>query len=632
MFFWKKNNLGKHRKFPIGAEILSEGVNFRVYASEAEKVDVALENPLSKDKIQFYELHSEGNGYFSGTFDAFSKGSLYRFRLDNGEFLYPDPASRFQPEGPFGPSQVINNQEYLWTDQNWKGVPIEGQIIYEMHIGTFTEDGTFAAARKELPELANLGITVIEVMPVADFYGNFGWGYDGVNLFAPTRLYGTPDDLKDFVDEAHRLNIAVILDVVYNHFGPEGNFIGCFSKDYFSEKLTDWGQAVNYDNSESRLFFLTNVRYWISEYHFDGLRLDATHSIFSNTPVHILKDICLTAKKESQGRHILVIGEDESQRSILIKPIVKGGYGLDAVWNDDFHHVAMVRLTGRREAYYSDYLGKTQELLSCLKYGFLYQGQYYVWQKKIRGSPCLDLPRSSFIFFLQNHDQIANSGLGLRVHHLTDTANFRAMTCLFLIVAEIPMLFQGQEFASSSPFFYFADNSPNLESSVWEGRKEFLSQFRNLGTEKMQALLKKPSDPKTFIESKIDLKEREKNASIYKMHKDLIKLRKTDPVFSKPKIIDGAILNEDSFVIRFFAKKGMARLLFVNFGADYELAPASEPLLAPEEGCDWKMLWNSESMEYGGQDIPPIANNAIFPIAGRSAIILASQEKKETND
>src|SRR5581483_1649846 len=271
------------------------------------------------------------------------------------ENTFPDPASRFQPEGPHGPSQVVSSDKFQWTDQGWPGVQLNGQVIYEMHVGTFTDEGTWRSAAERLPELADTGVTVIEMMPVADFPGNFGWGYDGVNLFAPTRLYGSPDDLRDFINQAHAHGIGVILDVVYNHLGPDGCYLSEFSKSYFTDRYeNEWGQAINFDGADAgpvREFFATNAAYWIREFHFDGLRLDATQQMFDSSPRHILVEITEAVRNAGGRRSTIMVAENERQHTILARPIEQGGYGIDALWNDDFHHSAVVALTGKREAY-----------------------------------------------------------------------------------------------------------------------------------------------------------------------------------------------------------------------------------------------------------------------------------------
>ena len=342
------------------------------------------------------------------------------------------------------------------------------RCVYEMHIGTFTREGTWAAAMAELPALADLGVTVVEMMPVADFAGQFGWGYDGVDLYAPTRLYGRPDDLRGFVDRAHALGLGVILDVVYNHLGPDGNYLSDFSPDYFTDRYTnDWGRAINFEGPpEARAFFVENAGYWIDEYHFDGLRLDATQDIRDASPVHVLADITRRVRAAAGGRRAYVVAENEPQDTRLVRDPSRGGYGLDALWNDDYHHSAAVSLTGRREAYYTDYKGSVQEFISCAKYGYIYQGQWYRWQEKRRGTPGLDLPLHTFVAYIENHDQVANSAFGRRLHQISSPPRYRAITALTLLGPSTPMLFQGQEFASTSPFLYFADHREELQGPI----------------------------------------------------------------------------------------------------------------------------------------------------------------------
>lgn len=617
------------RHYPIGAEIFpNKGVDFRVWAPDYQKVSLVFEN-----QSKGLPMKREKDGYFSIFVPNVEEGSLYWFKLGTREKLMTDPASRYQPLGVFGPSCVIN-PKYEWTDDNWKGIEIKGQIIYEMHIGTFTPEGTFNAAAEQLEELAKLGITAIELMPLNEFYGHFGWGYDGVNLFAPTHLYGTPNQLKNFINQAHKFGLAVIHDVVYNHLGPEGNLMFNFSKDYVNKKLeNEWGDPINFDSPQVREYFLTNARYWIQEYHFDGLRIDATPYFFCSTPVHILSELTKVTKKAGGKRKTIIIGENEPQNTNLIRPFEEGGNNFDALWNDDFHHSAHVRLTGKREAYYTDYLGSSQEFISSLKYGFLYQGQYYAWQKKPRGVPHLNIPFESMILFIENHDQIANSGLGLRLHQLSDPGNYKALTAVLLLGPNIPMLFQGQEFGSTSPFFYFADHSENLSKLVLAGRKNNLAQFPRLAIREIYEQLPNPEDPITFMKCKLNFNERIENAALYALHKDLIKLRKTDLVFKDMTnvIIDGAVLSSDVFIIRYFGEDKGDRLLIINFGPDLYYSPSPEPLIVAGLNLKWKIIWSSESTKYGGEGTPPI-NIPFLKVLGHSAIVLktvaVSQNKK----
>jgi len=493
------------RRYAVGAEPQESGTHFRVWAPRRRAVDVVVEGrPPSP-------LAAEGDGYFSGQVEGVGAGALYRFRLDGGD-AFPDPASRFQPEGPHGPSEVIDARSFAWADRGWPGITPVGQVLYEMHVGTFTPEGTFAAAARELPALRELGVTVVEVMPLAEFPGRFGWGYDGVDLYAPTRLYGRPDDFRRFVDAAHGLGLGVILDVVYNHVGPDGNYLPQFSDTWFDRvRVGEWGDLVNFDGEGSagvRQFVVDNGAYWVEEFHLDGLRLDATQAIFDESPQHVLGVLSRRVRAAAAPRTLLLVAENEPQETRLARPVDRGGLGIDALWNDDFHHSAVVALTGSREAYYNDHRGRPQEFISSAKYGYLFQGQRYSWQGQRRGHAGLDLPRTAFIHFIENHDQVANSGDGRRLHAVASPARYRALTALLLLGPATPMLFQGQEFASSAPFFYFADHAPDLAALVRSGRKEFLKQFPGLATDGMQAQIPVPSDPDTFARCRLNHGER----------------------------------------------------------------------------------------------------------------------------
>ena len=616
-----------HRRLPVGAEVLPQGgVHFRVWAPARKKVEV-LVNSESGNPIAI-EMSREPDGYFDAKAPDIGRGALYRYRLD-GKGAFPDPASRFQPSGPHGPSQIIDPGSFQWTDNKWPGISLEGQIIYEMHIGTFTSEGTFAAAAKEIPELADLGITVIEIMPVADFPGAFGWGYDGVSMFAPTRLYGEPDDFRRFVDIAHAHGLGVILDVVYNHLGPDGNYLGQFSQAYFSRThKTEWGEAINYDDESSgsvRELFSCNAAYWIDEFHLDGLRFDSTPDVFDDSPEHILAVMSRKARAAAAGRSVILIAENEPQEVKLVKPLDQGGYGMDGLWNDDFHHAAMVALTGVNDFYYADYCGTPQEFISCVKWGYLYQGQLSKLRKQRRGTPAFGIKPATFVTYLQNHDQIANSAKGLRCHELTAAGRYRALTALTLLGPGTPMLFQGQEFASSSPFLFFADHKPELAELVYKGRGEFLARFRRIATDEGQSLIPDPADPGTFTQCVLDLSERNTHNLIYKMHRDLIRLRKSEPVFRAQRVggVDGAVLCAEAFVLRFFAENGQDLLLIVNLGPDLNLSPSPEPLLASPEGMRWQTLWSSESPEYGGSGTAQLDTAEGWRIPGHAAVVLS---------
>lgn len=611
------------RRFPVGAELTTDGTHFRVWAPIRSRVEVV---PEAGPPI---ELTREPDGYFSGFAAGIGDGARYRLQLDGGSSLFPDPASRFQPSGPHGPSQVVDHTRFEWTDAGWPGITDEGQVLYEMHIGTFTPEGTFAAAAARLPQLAELGVTAVEVMPVADFPGHFGWGYDGTCLFAPTRLYGAPDDFRRFVDAAHALGLGVILDVVYNHFGPDGNYIREFAPQFLSTvHKTEWGEPFNFDGPDSgpvREFFIANAAYWVEEFHIDGLRLDATQAIYDDSPTHILTEIARRARAAAGRRTIYVMGENEPQDANLVRPPENGGCGLDAIWNDDLHHAARVALSGKNEGYFMDYSGTPQELVSAAKYGFLYQGQQYRWHNRRRGRPAFDIPRHRFVAFLENHDQVANSGRGHRVNQLTSPARFRALTAYLLLIPSTPMLFQGQEYASTRPFLYFADHHPELAALVFNGRREAMRRFRSQAGPDGMSLIPDPADPKTFERSKIDPAERDSRPEWLALHADLLKLRKTDPAF-RSAVVDGAVLSASAFVLRFFVPAGGDRLLVVNLGRDLHLDPAPEPLLAPPDvDAHWHPIWSSEAPKYGGQGTAPLDTDDNWQIPGEAAVVLAAR-------
>jgi maltooligosyltrehalose trehalohydrolase len=470
-------------------------------------------------------------------------------------------------------------------------------------------------------------------MPIADFPGRFGWGYDGVNLFAPTRLYGTPDDFRGFVDHAHAAGLAVILDVVYNHLGPDGCYLRAFSEDYFTDRYeNDWGDPMNFDgdNAEAvREYFIANTRYWIEEFHLDGLRLDATQQVYDASPEHIIAAVTLRARQSSAKRGIYILCENEPQDVKLVHPRQDGGYGADALLNDDFHHSAAVALTGRNEAYYTDYAGTPQEFISAVKWGYLYQGQHYTWQKQARGTPAFGLGATAFVHFLENHDQVANSASGDRMHKLSSPGRYRAMTALLLLGPQTPLLFQGQEFAASTPFLYFADHAGKLAAAVREGRTEFLMQFPSIARPEIRALLADPSALGTFESCKLDFAERETHGAAYRLHRDLLHLRRDDAVFSGAdrRAVDGAVLGAEAFVLRFFSAEKEDRLLIVNLGADLTLGIAPEPLLAPHAGCGWRTIWSSDALRYGGEGLRRIETDDIWRIPAQAAVVLVSRDR-----
>ncbi|WP_313412269.1 malto-oligosyltrehalose trehalohydrolase, partial [Rhodospirillum rubrum] len=618
------------RRLPQGAEVQpGGGVHFRVWAPGRQAVTLCLENGAA------IAMTAEDDGSFAALVAEAGAGTAYRYRLEGVEALCPDPLARFQPEGPHGPSLVVDPAGFVWSDQAWAGVSHQGMVLYEMHIGTFTPEGTWAAAMAHLERLRDLGVTCLEIMPIAEFSGRFGWGYDGVNLFAPTRLYGQPDDMRRFVDRAHALGLAVILDVVYNHLGPDGNYLGHFTNDYFTDRYkNDWGVAINFDGPGSagvRAFYLANAGYWIEEFHLDGLRLDATQQIYDRSEPSILAEIAREVRAAAKGRNTFVVAENEPQEVRLIEDETAQGYGLDALWNDDLHHAAMVALTGRREAYYLDYLGSPQELISAAKWGFLYAGQYYSWQRNGRGTTSFAIPGRAMVAFLQNHDQVANSARGLRLDKLSDEAQFRALTAYLLLIPATPMLFQGQEFRSSAPFYYFADHGPKLAAMVKDGRADFLTQFPSIDQGWRSEDLPDPAAEATFERCKLDHREWQSHAEWVALHRDLLTLRRETPAFAAQdcRRMEGAVLGPQTFVLRFFAEERLSdRLMLVNLGPQITLTPMAEPLLAPPMGKAWTTLWASSDQRYGGAGLTAVERTPLWEIPARTTVVLGPGEKK----
>jgi maltooligosyltrehalose trehalohydrolase len=593
------------RKRAVGAELVGGGVDFRVWAPDRNTVSVVIEGHV-------FPLNRETDGHFRGFIENACAGTRYRFRLDDDDTLYPDPASGFQPEGPHGDSEVIDPTGFRWSDGEWRGVSPRGLVIYELHIGTFTTDGTWRAAIEQLGPLRDIGVNLIEVMPIHEFPGRFGWGYDGVDLWAPSHLYGRPDDFRAFVDSAHGLGLGVILDVVYNHFGPDGCYLRQFTKNYFTKKyVNDWGDSINFDGEGSdgvRELVSGNAAMWIDEFHLDGLRLDATQSINDASEEHVLALIARRARAAAGDRSIFLVAENEPQDVALIDD-----YGIDALWNDDWHHSAMVAATGQREAYYTDYFGTPQEFVSMAQFGFLYQGQRYSWQKSTRGTPSLHLPPEQLVCFTQNHDQIANSARGERLHQLTSPGRFRALAALLILGPNTPMLFQGQEFGASASFLYFADHKPELAKAVGKGRREFLEQFPSLLA--MNGDFAPPESEETFVRCKVDHRERETNVEIVALHRDLLRLRR-----EMTGVVRGAVIAPEAFVLRFDD-----RLLIINLGDSLHLDIVPEPLLAPPAKQRWELLWSSESRDYGGTGTPRIGVDGMWYLPSQSAILMKAK-------
>lgn len=612
------------RRCPVGAEPAGDDqVSVRLWAPDHRRVSVVMDGTET-------DLEPEPDGYFTGLARG-RPGSRYGFRIDADPRLLADPASRFQPDGPDGLSEVVDPGAYEWTDSEWPGLDRTGQVLYELHIGTFTQEGTWRAAQERLPELAALGVTALLVMPVAEFAGAFGWGYDGVGWFSPTRLYGRPDDFRRFVDGAHAAGLGIVLDVVYNHVGPRGNVLAPMTKAYFSERYSnEWGEAMNFDGASAspvRAHVVASAVMWVREYHVDGFRLDATQQMFDRSPEHIVAALTRAVREAAHPRRLFMLGENEPQVGRFFRPAPQGGYDLDALYNDDFQRAARVRLTGVREAYYSDYTGSAAELLAAARWGFLFQGQTSSWQDQRRGTPVLDRSPSQFLCFLENHDQVANSTRGQRLVEMSSPGELRALTALLLLMPSTPLLFQGQEYGSTTPFTYFAAHEPPLAAEVRKGRTQFLSQFTRIDP----GHVPNPAAPSTFERCKRDLDgEASRGRHWWELHRDLIDRRHA--LLSDTLVhVDGATISPDLLLLRYFDPGRGDSLLVVNLDGDFDLARASEPLVAPPAAHSWTCDWSSEDVAYGGGGTPTIeAGKWIAP--GHAAVLLHAVAASRTRE
>jgi maltooligosyltrehalose trehalohydrolase len=595
----------------------------RVWAPGHRDVAVVIDGHATR-------LEAEVDGYFAGHVRG-RHGARYGFRLDDDPTILPDPASRWQPDGPEGLSAVVDLSAHHWSDRDWPGLSMEGQVLYEMHVGTFTSAGTWHAAAALLPRLRALGVTAIQMMPVNEFAGQFGWGYDGVSWFAPMHAYGMPTDLQMFVNLAHAEGLGVVLDVVYNHLGPSGNVLPRFSPYYTTDRYAnEWGAALNFDGDHSgpvRDFVLSNVAYWVREFHVDGFRIDAAQQIQDASPEHLLAAIVRTARDAAAPRDVIVLAEHEPQHARLVRSVDEGGCGLDGLYHEDFHHSTRVALTGMREAYLSDYDGTSREWLAAALRGFLFQGQYYPWQGAPRGAPALDRPPAQFICFLENHDQVANCAGGRRLVDLTSPAWWRAMSALLLLGPWTPMLFQGQEWGARAPFTYFADHEPALQASVMEGRQRFLAQFTRHAASTDDAL----RPPGTSLDEcgacRLDHDLTADQQRVWTMTRDLLALRRSD--FSGTHTSRaGATLSDRVLLLRHRGEGPAAeRLLVINLGPDMNLAGIAEPLLAPPEHRQWAVRWSSEERRYGGSGVAVSAPPDRLFATGHAATVFHPLER-----
>ena len=520
-------------------------VRFRLWAPAAAMVELQLEDAGER---RFIPLAASGEGWFELCTAEARVGSCYRYRID-GQLEVPDPASRHQPNDVHGPSEVVDAHAYDWQDTAWQGRPWHEAVLYELHVGAFTPAGTFQAAAQRLPYLHDLGVTAVELMPVADFAGARNWGYDGVLPFAPDHRYGRPEDLKHLVDMAHRLGLMVLLDVVYNHFGPEGNYLHAYAPDFFSQRhQTPWGAAINFDGPGSRIvrdFFIHNALYWLEEFHFDGLRLDAVHAILDDSRPHILAELAEAVRRGAgRERHVHLVLENDDNAA---RHLARGAQGMprwyDAQWNDDAHHALHVLLTGERDGYYADYQDQPEWRLGrAFTEGFSYQGELSVFRGRPRGEPSRDLPPTAFVAFLQNHDQVGNRAFGERLTVLTTPEALRAALALVLLAPSIPMLFMGEEFGCTRPFPFFCDFTGELAHAVTMGRRSEFAAFAPSWNAKRIETIPDPNAQSTFAMAVLDwtaLNEPE-HAAWHALVRELLAVRRREIIPRLPGLVPGS--------------------------------------------------------------------------------------------
>ena len=593
----------------LGAWPGEGGVFFRVWAPDHQQVAVTFYE--AGRPAGLHPLTRQAGGYWSGFVAGAGPGTLYMYRLD-GQLDRPDPASRHQPGGVHGPSMVVD-PSFAWSDEHWRGMRREDLILYELHTGTATPAGTFEALIEHLPGLLELGVTAIELMPVADFPGERNWGYDGVDLFAPARAYGGGRGLKQLVDAAHACGLGVLLDVVYNHLGPSGNYLGKYTHSYFSAaQRTPWGAALNFDGAECeavRAFFIENALSWAIEYHLDGLRLDATQEIHDRSPEHVLGELARRVHAAlPPDRHFVIFAEDPRNEALLVRPPEQGGCGLDGIWADDFSHVVRVALTGEQTGFLSAYRGQAGELAAILNGGWLYQGQPDPHSGTQRGTPAADLPPSSFVYAIQTHDHVGNRAFGERLNQDCSPAAYRAASALLLLAPGVPLLFMGQEWAASSPFLFFTDHEPALGRLVSAGRrKEYGLPDRELPD---------PQAPETFQRSKLRWAEQmaAAHAPVLRLYRDLIALRRQEPALRDlgRQHITASVAGKKAILLHLAGPKAGGRPLLaaVVLGGTghFDLSGT------------WELILDSEFGAYGGHAEPAPPPGA-FDLAGPRVLV-----------
>ena len=577
-------------KLERGASVVGGGVRFSVWAPRVERMAVlasGAEHPMDPGD----------DGVFETVVPGLEAGADYFYRL-NGEYDRPDPVSRFQPKGVHGPSRVVDPSAFSWSDAEWRGLEMADLVAYELHVGTFTAEGTFEAFMDRLAALRELGVTAIEIMPVAEFPGSRNWGYDGVLPYAAQSTYGGPRGLRRLVDAAHGAGLAVLLDVVYNHLGPEGNYLGQFAP-YFTDRYrTPWGDALNFDGPDSdevRRYFIDNARYWIREFHMDGLRLDAVHAIYDFGAIHILQEIADAVHEEAAaaGRRAVVIAESDLNDPRLVRAPDHGGYGLDGQWSDDFHHAVHAALTRERSGYYADF-GGVDLVARALAERFVFAGTRSGFRRRRHGAPATDVPADRFVTFVQNHDQVGNRANGDRLAAIIPFPAQKLAAAALLLSPYVPMLFMGEEHGETHPFLYFVSHGdPALVEAVRNGRREEFRSFESFSGEEIPD----PESEETFARSRIDWSAREKSPhrELLALHRDLIRLRRSEKTL-RPGACEAKVLfepGESWIAIRYSCPEERELLAVFNFSE----SPVTIP---PPESGGWRRRWSTEESRYGG--------------------------------
>jgi maltooligosyltrehalose trehalohydrolase len=584
----------RHHTMPFGAEPAEEGTRFRLWAPTAREVGLLTaggEAPLPMTALS--------DGWWERVAVA-RPGTRYRYRID-GQLEAPDPASRFNPDDAHGPSEVIDPGAFEWHDGGWRGRPWEEAVLYELHVGTFSPEGTFAGVESRLDYLAALGVTAIELMPVADFPGRRGWGYDGVLPFAPDAAYGRPEDLKRLVAAAHSRGLMVLLDVVYNHFGPEGNYLHAYAKSFFSGRhATPWGDAINFDDAGSRTvreFFIHNALYWIEEFHVDGLRLDAVHAIADDSQPDILVELAERVRAgPGAGREVhLVLENDRNQSRYLERTTSGGARCYSAQWNDDIHHAFHVLLTGESDGYYAEYSERPAWCLGrTLAEGYAQQGEPSGYRDRARGEPSAQLPPAAFVSFLQTHDQVGNRAFGERLCALAPEPALRAATVAWLLAPAPPMLFMGEEFGAATPFLYFCDFEAELAAAVTAGRRREFAGFARFADAAARERIPDPNDAATFARSRLDWSclALEPHARWFALYRDLLALRRAQiaPRLARTGGHAGRfeVLSAAAVAVSWRLGDGSRLELRLNLGADFVAAgtPPGTLLCCEPAGVD----------------------------------------------